>query len=323
MIVKDLAKAQSIAVRDGFGEALIELGQKNPQVVVLSADLTSSVKAGDFAKKYPQRFIQVGVAEQNMMGIAAGLAKAGKIPFVTSFAAFSPGRNWTQLRVSVCYQKANVKIAGSHVGVTVGADGATHQALEDVAITRVLPNLTVIAPCDSLQTKKATLAAAKHQGPVYIRFNRQSSPVVTKEATEFAIGKAQVFLKGTDVTIVSCGILTYQALIAAQMLEKENIRAEIINNHTIKPLDTDTILKSVKKTHCLVTVEEHQKAAGMGSAIVENLAQIYAAPVTEMVAVNDSFGESGKEDELLKKYHLDADAIIKAVKKAISRKKRL
>lgn len=319
----DLINPDLKATREGFGSGLVLAGDKNSNVVALTADLTESVKMSEFKTKYLKRFFNVGVAEQNLIGISAGLALSGKIPFAASFAVFSPGRSWDQIRVSVCYQQANVKIVGSHAGITTGPDGATHQALEDIAITRCLPNLTVLSPCDFYQAQQATLAAAKHQGPVYIRVFRDKTPLMTNESTEFAIGQAQIFIPGKDVTIVSTGPLTFQALLAADQLSKEQISVEVINLSTIKPLDLKTILKSVQKTHCLVTVEEHQLMGGMGSAVVEALAVTYAAPVTEMIGIKDSFGESGNSAELLKKYSLDAPSIVKAVKKVLSRKKRL
>ena len=311
------------ATREGYGEGLLAAGIKNPNVVALTADLTESTKALAFKNKFPTRFFNVGIAEQNLICVSAGLALSGKIPFASSFAVFSPGRSWEQIRLSVCYQQANVKIIGTHAGVTTGPDGATHQALEDLAITRCLPNLMVISPCDYHQAYQATLASAEHQGPVYLRLFRDKTPIMTDASTEFTLGKAQIFQKGTDLTIVSTGPLTYQALLAVENLQKEGISAEVINLHTIKPLDLPTILKSVQKTHCLVTVEEHQTMAGMGSAVVEALAQAYAAPVTEMIGIKDSFGESGTAAELLAKYQLDAPSIVKAAKKVLSRKRRL
>lgn len=311
------------ATREGYGQGLLEAGLKNPHVVALTADLTESTKVSAFKAKFPDRFFNLGVAEQNMISVAAGLALSGKIPFASGFAVFSPGRSWEQIRLSVCYQQANVKIVGTHAGVTTGPDGATHQALEDLAITRCLPNLIVISPCDYFQAVKATLAAAEHQGPIYLRFFRDKTAIMTDASTEFTLGKAQIFQKGTDLTIVSTGPLTFQALLAAEILQKENISVEVINLHTIKPLDLPAILKSVQKTHCLVTVEEHQIMAGMGSAVLEALAQAYAAPVTEMIGIKDSFGESGTAAELLAKYQLDAPSIVKAAKKVLSRKRRL
>ena len=323
MIIKDLKNPTLKAIRDGYGQGLVKAGQEDKQVVVLAADVTESTRSHLFKQAFPDRFFEIGVAEQNMMGIAAGLALSNKIPFVNSYAVFSPGRSWGQLRISVCYQKANVKIAGHHTGIHAGPDGVTHQATEDIALTRCLPHLAIITPCDALEAEKATLAAAQHQGPVYLRLSRNQTPVITTHSTPFTIGQAEIFRPGKDVTVVACGHLLYQALKAAEKLKKENISLEVINNHTIKPLDTPTILKSVQKTHSLVTVEDHQVMAGMGSAVIESLAQNYAAPVTEMIGIRDSFAESGQPEELLKKYHLDTDAINKAVKKVLARKKRL
>jgi transketolase len=310
-------------MRDGYGKALLTLGETNPQVVVLSADLTESTRAKPFADRYPEKFVQMGVAEQNMMGVAAGLALSGKIPFVSSYAVFSPGRNWDQLRVSVCYQNANVKVSAGHTGLGIGPDGATHQALEDIAMVRSLPNLVVLAPADYVEAEKATIAAAKHQGAVYLRLTKFEQEAVTKESDSFAIGKATVMKKGTDVTIVTCGPMVGFALEAAKDLAKEKLAVEVINCSSIKPLDVKTILTSVQKTHCLVTAEDHQVMGGMGSAVVEALATSYAAPMTEMVGMRDKFGESGKPDQLYQKYKMDKSAIIEAVKKVISRKKRL
>lgn len=304
------------ATRDGFGDGLLELGKKNPAIVVVSADLAESCRVHHFAKKYPQRFVEVGVAEQNMMGVATGLALAGKVPFVASFGAFSPGRNWDQLRVSVCYSNANVKIIASHTGLSVGADGASHQMLEDIALTRCLPNLTVIAPADYLETKKATIAAAKMKGPVYIRFARQASPIFTAVKSDFKIGKADILLAGKSATLVGCGPILYEALLAAKELKKKKIDLEIINCHTIKPLDKITILRSVKKTKKLITLEDHQVAGGLGSAIVEMLAENYPVP-TEMIGVQDSFGESGSTEELWDKYKLSHPHIIQTVLKLV------
>ena len=312
-------EVELIPTRNGYGEALVELGEKNPDVVVLTADLAESTRALAFGEKYPDRFFEVGVAEQNMMGIAAGLAISGKIPFVSSYAVFSPGRSWDQLRVSVCYSLANVKIAGAHTGVSVGPDGATHQALEDIAITRVLPNLVVIAPCDSIETKKCTIAAAHHKGPVYFRFAREKTPVMTTEDSPFEIGKANVLREGGDITIIACGPLVYEALLAAQDLSKENIEAEVINSHTIKPLDIKTIVESAKKTGCAVTVEEHQIHGGLGSAVAEALAQKHPVPI-EIIGMPDTFGESGSPKELLEKYGLTSAHIVKACKKSLKRR---
>ncbi len=308
--IKIQIKKQSLlkACRDGFGEALLELGKRNKNVVAVSADLAESTRCLDFSKKYPERFVEVGVAEQNMAGVAAGLALEGKIPFTCSFAVFSPGRNWEQIRISICYNKANVKIVSSHAGLNVGEDGATHQALEDIALMRVLPNMTVIAPCDYLETKKAVLAVAKIKVPVYIRFGREKTPVFTEPRKSFKIGKAEIFKEGQDVTIIACGPMVYEALLAAKELKKEKIDAEVINCHTIKPIDAKTIIRSVKKTNRVVTIEEHQVNGGLGSAIAEILGQNYPAPI-KIIGMPDKFGESGKAQQLLDKYNLTADNI--------------
>lgn len=299
--------------RDGFGEGIVLAGEENKNIVALCADLTESVRVEKFKEKFPERFFEVGIAEQNMMGIAAGLALSGKIPFATSYAEFSPGRNWEQLRVSVSYSKANVKVASSHAGLTVGPDGATHQNLEDIALTRVLPNITVIVPCDFIQAKKATLAISKLEGPCYLRLGRSATPIFTTEQTDFEIGKAQILKEGKDITIVTCGYMVYRSLKAAQALIAENIDVEVINLHTIKPLDKETILNSLKKTNKLLTVEEHQLAGGMGSAVLEAIASEYQVK-TQMVGVNDTFGESGEADELFDKYGLSVENIINKAK---------
>ncbi|MBI2588538.1 transketolase family protein [Candidatus Berkelbacteria bacterium] len=311
---------EQVPTRDGYGDGLVFLGEKNPNVVVLTGDLKESTRAQKFEEKFPDRFIECGVAEQNMMGIAAGLAVAGKIPFISSYAVFSPGRNWDQLRVSVCYNNANVKIAGAHTGVSVGPDGATHQALEDIGITRVLPNLIVMAPSDYFETKKATLAASQFQGPVYFRFAREKTPVLTTEKTPFKIGQAEVFIEGKDVSIIACGPLLYEALLAAKKLEKKGIRAEVINSHTIKPLDKKTILRSVAKTRAVVTVEEHQIDNGLGSAVAEILVENFPVPM-ERVGMPDTFGESGEPKELLEKYGFTAPFIVKKIMNVLKRKK--
>jgi len=319
-LVKDLKKVEQAATRDGCGKALVELG-KNKDVVVLCCDLTESTRMQWFKEKYPERFFEVGVAEQNMMGIAAGLALSGKIPFAASYAVFSPGRNWDQLRVSVAYSQANVKIVGAHAGISVGPDGATHQALEDIAITRVLPNMTVIVPTDAVEARKATIASAKIKGPVYLRFGRAKMPVITTEKTGFKVGRAEVFREGKDVAIIACGQLVYEALIAAEKLEKEEISVRVINNHTIKPLDTKTILKAAKETNAIVTAEEHQVHGGLGSCIAEFLSGNYPVPI-KIVGVKDRFGESGEPEELLKKYGLKSNDLIKAVKEVLKMKRR-
>jgi len=310
---------EMIPTRNGYGDGLVEAGKRDKDVVAITADLAESTRSDRFQKIFPDRFFDCGVAEQNMMGVAAGLAREGKIPFVSSYAVFSPGRNWDQLRTNVCYNDVPVKIAGSHTGISVGPDGATHQGLEDIALTRVLPNLIVIAPCDYLETKKATLAAAKLKKPIYIRFTRHKTAVITTRRTPFKIGKAEVFQPGDDVSIVATGPLVYEALLVAKKLAKEKISVEVINSHTIKPLDEKTIISSAKKTGCVVTVEEHQINAGAGSAVMECLAENYPVPV-ERVGMPDAFGESGKPDELLKKYGLCCEGIEAAIKKVIKRK---
>jgi transketolase len=313
------ADVQKLATRDGFGQALLELGEKNPEVVALTADLAESTRVLDFAKKFPERFVECGVAEQNMLGVAAGLALAGKIPFVASYATFSPGRNWDQLRVSVCYSKANVKLAGAHSGVSVGPDGATHQALEDLAITRVLPGLVVLAPCDAEETRKCALAAAAYQGPVYFRFSREKTPLMTTPETPFEIGKAYTCYEGQDVTIAACGPLLHAALLAARELEKQGVSAEVINFHTLKPFDHVALEASVKKTGCCITLEEHQTTGGLAGAVAESLAMHTPAPCS-FVGMPDSFGESGTAQELLEKYGMTVEKIVEAAKKVVGRK---
>ncbi len=301
------------STREGFGKALVELGEKNKNVVALCADLEESMHVADFHKKFSERFVEVGVAEQNMIGVAAGLALSGKIPFAASFAVFSPGRTWDQIRVSVAYSQANVKIVGGHSGITVGADGASHQALEDIGIMRVLPNMIVIVPCDYIEAQKATFAAALHKGPVYLRLGREKVPIITDIKSKFNIGKAEIFKEGKDITIIACGIMVNEALEAAKELEKEEISAEVINCHTIKPLDKKTIVASAKKTGKVITAEEHQINCGLGSAIAELLSEEHPVPI-RMIGVKDTFGESGKPEELKKKYGLSSDFLIKTAK---------
>jgi transketolase len=308
-----------VPTRDGFGAALLELGAQNPNVVVLTGDLAESTRVLDFKKKFPERFVEIGVAEQNMMGVAAGMALAGKIPFVASYATFSPGRSWDQLRVSVAYSKANVKIAGMHSGVSVGPDGATHQALEDVAIVRTIPGIVVIVPADTNQAKLATLAAAAYEGPVYLRFTREKTPVFTKPDDQFKIGKADILKDGSDVAIIASGPVTYNALLAAEELERQGIHAMVINNHTIKPIDAETIIAAAKKCGAVVTLEEHQVNGGCGSAVCEVLAKNFPVPV-EMLGMQDTFGESGKPNELIEKYGMGKNAVIAAVFRIEKRK---
>ncbi len=305
--------------RKGYGEGVVELGKTDERVMVLTGDLAGSTQAAEFGKQFPNRFVEVGIAEQNMMGIAAGLALSGKIPFISSYAVFSPGRSWDQLRVSVCYSEANVKVAGAHTGISVGPDGATHQALEDIAITRCLPNLTVVVPCDYLQTKQATIALGKMIGPAYFRFAREKTPIMTTVKTPFEIGKAQIFKDGTDVVIIGSGPVLYNGLLAAHELEKEGVSVMVINNHTIKPIDVETIVAAAKKCGAVVTLEEHQIMGGAGSAVVEVLAQNYPVPI-EMVGVVDHFGESGEPTELIEKYGMGKNSIKEAIKKVLARK---
>ncbi len=307
------------ATRAGFGAALLAVGGKDERIVALTADLAESVHVHLFAKAYPERFIECGVAEQNMVSVAAGLALAGKIPFAASYAVFSPGRTWDQIRVSVCYSNANVKLVGSHAGITVGPDGATHQAMEDIAITRVLPNLTVVVPCDAIEAGKATRALAAMHGPAYLRLTRTATPIVTTDETPFEIGKAIILSPGTDVTIIACGPLVYDALMAAQILASKKISAEVINAHTIKPFDAKTLVASVAKTRCCVTVEEHQITGGLFGAVSETLARFKPTPI-EPVGMPNRFGESGEPHELLKKYGMTAESIAEAAIKVIKRK---
>ncbi|MCU0358984.1 MAG: transketolase family protein [Cyclobacteriaceae bacterium] len=305
--------------RSGFGVGLLELGRKNPNVVGLCADLTGSLKMDAFKKEFPDRFFQVGIAEANMMGLAAGMTIGGKIPFTGTFANFSTGRVYDQIRQSIAYSHKNVKICASHAGLTLGEDGATHQILEDIGMMKMLPGMTVIVPCDYNQTKAATIALGDHHGPAYLRFGRPSWPVFTPGDQAFIIGKADRLIEGNDVTIIACGHMVWQSIEAEAMLAAKGIRAEVINMHTIKPLDVEAVLESVQKTKCVVTCEEHQINGGLGDSIAQVLARHYPAPI-EMVAVNDSFGESGTPAQLLKKYGLAPENIVQAVEKVIGRK---
>lgn len=305
--------------RSGFGAGLTELGQTNPDVVALCADLTGSLKMDAFAKNHPERFIQVGIAEANMMGIAAGLTIGGKIPFTGTFANFSTGRVYDQIRQSIAYSGKNVKICASHAGLTLGEDGATHQILEDIGLMKMLPGMTVINTCDFNQTKAATLAIAEHNGPVYLRFGRPKVPVFIPEDMPFEIGKGIVLQEGTDVTVVATGHLVWESLLAAEQLEKEGISVEVINIHTMKPLDEELILASVAKTGCIVTAEEHNKYGGLGESVARCLTQNRPTP-QEFVAVNDTFGESATPAQLMEKYNINDAAVVSAVKKVIQRK---
>ena len=305
--------------RSGFGEGLAELGQQNPDVVALCADLTGSLKMDAFQKAHPDRFFQAGIAEANMIGLAAGMTIGGKIPFTGTFANFSTGRVYDQIRQSVAYSKKNVKICASHAGLTLGEDGATHQVLEDIGMMRMLPNMTVIVPADFNQTKQATIAIAAHDGPVYLRFGRPVMPIFVKPDAEFIIGKADVLTEGTDVTIIACGHMVWKSIEALKKLHEMGISAELINMHTIKPLDEAAILKSVAKTGCVVTAEEHMMNGGLGEAVSQVLSRKHPVP-QEYVAVNDTFGESGTPMELMTKYHIDTPDVVVAVQRAIARK---
>lgn len=305
--------------RSGFGDGMFELGEKNPNVVALTADLAGSLKLNAFIKAFPDRFIQCGIAEANMMGIAAGLTIGGKIPFTTTFANFSTGRVYDQIRQSIAYAGKNVKICASHAGLTLGEDGATHQILEDIGLMKMLPGMTVIVPCDYNQTKAATLAIADHEGPVYLRFGRPVWPIFTPADAPFEIGKAQLLAEGSDVSIFACGHLVWIAIEAAQLLKEKGISAEVINIHTIKPIDKEAIVHSLSKTRCAVTAEEHNVIGGLGDSIAQVAAAALPVPI-EMIGTQDTFGESGKPLELLKKYGLDAAHIAAAAEKAISRK---
>lgn len=310
-----------VATRDGYGEGLVIAGESDENVVVLCADLTDSTRSSYFKEKFPERFIEVGVAEQVLATVAAGMALYGKIPFISSYAAFSPGRNWEQIRTTVALNDVPVKIAGAHAGISVGPDGATHQALEDIALMRVIPNMIVVSPCDAVETKKCVVEAAKNKKPTYIRFTKQRTQVMTTKDTLFKIGEAGVFweTKNPQVAMVSCGPLVYEALLAARKLNTVGIESLVINCHTIKPIDEQAIIKMAMSAGCVVTVEEHQVNGGLGGAVAEVLAKKFPVPM-EFVGMQDSFGESGKPKELLKKYGMTSDSIVSAAKKVIRRK---
>jgi transketolase len=305
--------------RSGFGDGILEAARENENIVALTADLAGSMKLNGFIKEFPERFIQCGIAEANMMGIAAGLTIGGKIPFTTTFANFSTGRVYDQIRQSIAYSGKNVKICASHAGLTLGEDGATHQILEDIGMMKMLPGMTVIVPADYTQTKAATKAIANFEGPVYLRFGRPAWPIFTKEE-DFVIGKAQILSQGTDVSIFACGHLVWIAVEAARILESKGIHADVINIHTIKPIDVDSVLRSIKKTGCAVTAEEHNIIGGLGDSIAQIAAKHLPIPV-EFIGTNDCFGESGTPTQLLIKYGLDANSLAEAAEKAISRKK--
>lgn len=305
--------------RSGFGEGLLEVGKRNKDVVALCADLTGSLKMNAFEDEFPERFFQVGIAEANMMSMAAGMTIGGKIPYTGTFANFSTGRVYDQIRQSIAYSKKNVKICASHAGLTLGEDGATHQILEDIGMMKMLPNMTVIVPCDFNQTKQATIAIAEHDGPVYLRFGRPSVPIFVKPDANFQIGKADQIIEGTDVTIIACGHLVWKSIEAAQILAEKGISAEVINMHTIKPLDEKAILDSIAKTRCVVTAEEHMINGGLGDSVAQVITRNNPTP-QEYVGVNDSFGESGTPDELMTKYHIDTQDVVDAALRVIQRK---
>ena len=320
-MLKDIQPKNEKETRGGFGEGIYEVGKKNTNVVVLTADLAGSLKLQPFIKDFPERFFQCGIAEANMMGIAAGLTIGGKIPYTTTFANFSTGRVYDQIRQSIAYSNKNVKICASHAGLTLGEDGATHQILEDIGLMKMLPGMTVIVPCDFNQTKAATIAIADYSGPVYLRFGRPKWPNFTKEdGSDFQIGKAQILSEGKDVSIFACGHLVWKAIEAARILEEKGITVDLINIHTIKPLDTDAIIRSITKTKCAVTAEEHNIIGGLGDSIAQVASRNFPIPI-EYVGTNDTFGESGKAEELLKKYHLDIPDIVAAAEKVVGRKK--
>lgn len=313
--------SEMIPTREGFGKELLELGKENDKIVVVSADLEDATRAEYFKEKFPQRFFSVGIAEQDMVGTAAGLSLMGLIPFVNSFAVFLTNRAYDMLRLDVCYNNCNVKIVCSHAGMTVGEDGASAQCLEDLALMRVLPNIKVICPADALEARKATRVLVQEKGPMYLRTGRAPSPVITKETDPFIVGKANILCDGSDVTIFGCGVMVSQALQAAQILKNEKIEARVVNMHTIKPIDAKIIIESARQTGAVVSAEEHQAHGGLGSAIAEVLVQNHPVPM-EMVAVKDTFGESGTPEELLKAYHLKDVDIVQAAKRAVARKRK-
>ncbi|HZY98063.1 MAG TPA: transketolase C-terminal domain-containing protein [Candidatus Baltobacteraceae bacterium] len=314
-------EVKHVPTRNGFGEGLLEMGGKNKNVIGICADLSESTRFEAFKKAYPQQYVEIGVSEQLLVAMAGGLASIGKIPWIASYAMFNPGRSWEQVRTIMALNETNVKIAGAHAGVSVGPDGATHQAIEDIAIMRVIPHMTVVVPCDSTQTKKATLALSEMWGPAYLRFGREKSAVITTEQTPFEIGKAQTFREGGDVAIVACGILVYNALLAAEKLSREDgIECRVVNNHTIKPMDQDAVVDAARTCGTVVTVEEHQKHAGMGSRVAEILAANQPVPI-EFVGVDDRFGQSGDPYELIEFYGMGVEAIRQAARRAYERKK--
>ena len=312
---------EMVATRQAYGDALLELGEKNKDIVVLDADLSKSTTTAKFGKKYPERFFNMGVAEANMMNTAAGLATCGKIPFVSSFSIFATGRAWEQIRNTICYSGLNVKIVATHSGVSVGPDGASHQCIEDLSLMRTIPTMTVIEPCDAVETRKSILAAVDHKGPVYIRLGRAAVPIITKKEDPYTIGRANILRTGDDVAIVACGALVVHSLTAADMLLKEGIGATVVNMHTVKPIDQELLGKVAKQVNALVTAEQHVLDGGLGSAVASVLARTYPIPI-EMVGIDNRFGQSGDPDILFKEYHLLPDDIVLAAKRAIERKKK-
>jgi transketolase len=310
---------ESIAIRDGYGKGLVRAGEQDERIVVLCADLSESTRSHWFAEKFPARFVEVGVAEQNLAVIASGMASAGKIPFISSYATFSPGRNNEQIRTNICINNVPVKIAGAHAGISVGPDGATHQALEDIALMRVLPRMVVLVPCDAIEAEKATVAAAFNGKPTYIRLGREKTPVVTTADTPFEIGTAMTLREGSDVAVIACGTLVHEAVAAAAVLAAEGIQCSVINNHTIKPMDDEAIVAAAQRCGAVVTAEEHQVAGGMGSAVAEVLAQRAPVPM-EFVGMRDRFGESGSPEELMNAFGLSAQGIVDAVQRVLKRK---
>lgn len=324
--ILEISALEQKPTREGFGVSLLRAADENPAIVGLCADLTESTKMNLFAEKYPKRFVEIGVAEQNLASVASGLAAVGKIPFITSYAMFSPGRNWEQIRTTICYNEQNVKVIGSHAGVSVGPDGATHQAIEDIAIMRVIPNMFVFAPCDAIEAEKVTYAISKVSGPCYARFAREKTPVFTTKDTPFEIGKAQIFFEpaeakegGLNAVIIACGPLVHNALLAAGELEKEGIAVRVINNVSIKPMDEETIVRSAQDAGAVVTVEEHQITGGMGSAVAEVLSRNHPVPI-EFVGVKNRFGESGEPNELVEHFEMGVLHIKEAVQRVLRRK---
>ncbi|MCH7529749.1 transketolase family protein [Patescibacteria group bacterium] len=310
---------EEMPTRDGYGKGVVECGTKNENVVVLCADLTESTRNADFKEKFPKRFIQMGIHEQLLAALAAGMSLSGKIPYITAYAMFCPGRAWEMIRTIICLNEANVKIIGSHAGVSVGPDGATHQAIEDIAIMRPIPNMTIVAPCDVIEAQKATVALLDVSGPCYVRFAREKTPVFTTEESPFEIGKATTFRDGSDVAVIACGPLVYNALVAAEQLKEEGLDVMVINSHTIKPLDGETILNAAKKCGAVVTVEEHQITGGLGGAVSEYLASVHPTSI-EYIGVRNQFGQSGKPEELIEHYGMGVNSIKEAIKKAVKKK---